>query len=103
MPYVAQNGQSETQAEVQEAFAQTPFIDPRVQELEEPHEASPAEAFSGKLEFFSPFLPGESEASESEAAAEASVAEFSEITSELKDTLFREALEQLADEALEAQ
>ena len=30
------------------------------------------------------------------------MAEFREITAELKDTLFREALEQLADEALEA-
>src|SRR6267378_2564341 len=103
MPYAAQNGHSgESETQVQEAFAETLFVDPSLRELEEPlHESSFAEAFSAESEFVTPFLPGESlEAGEAEAEA-AGVAEFSEITAELKDTLFRETLEQLADEALE--
>jgi hypothetical protein len=94
-------GEAEWYAE--QAFAETPFLDPRMHEQEEPaREAyvitSPAENW----EFTTPFLPGESgEAGEGEAEAP-EVAAFSEMTAELKDTLFREALEQLADEAIEA-
>jgi hypothetical protein len=104
MPHTVQNGYSEeTEAYGEQSFAETPFVDPRVGEQEEPlHESTLGEMLAGNWEFTTPFLPGEStEAGESEAAAP-EVAEFSEITAELKDTLFREALEQLADEALEA-
>jgi hypothetical protein len=104
MPHTVQDGYSgETEAYGEQAFAETPFVDPRIHEQEEPlHESLLEETLAGNWEFTTPFLPGEStEAGESEAAAP-EVAEFSEITAELKDTLFREALEQLADEALEA-
>lgn len=103
MPYAAQNGYSgETETRVEEAFAETPFVDPTLHQQEEPLHESFSDTFIGESEFVTPFLPGESsEAGESEAIA-SEVAEFSEITAELKDTLFREALEQLADEALEA-
>src|SRR5580704_5325697 len=104
MPHTVQDGSSgESEAYGEQAFAETPFVDPRIRELEEPlHESLLEETLTGNWEFTTPFLPGEStEAGESEAAAP-EVAEFSEITAELKDTLFREALEQLADEALEA-
>jgi hypothetical protein len=92
----------ESEAYEDRAFAETPFVDPRIHEQEEPlHESFLNEALAENWEFVTPFLPGESgEAGETEAAPE--VAEFSEITAEMKDTLFREALEQLADEALEA-
>jgi hypothetical protein len=104
MPHTVHNGYSEeTEAYSEQSFAETPFVDSRVHEQEEPlHKATLGEMFQGNWEFTTPFLPGESpEAGESEAIAP-EVAEFSEITAELKDTLFREALEQLADEALEA-
>src|SRR5260370_40958327 len=104
MPHTVQNGYSgETEVYGEQSFAETPFVDPRVGEQEESlHESTLGEMLAGNWEFTTPFLPGEStEAGESEAAAP-EVAEFSEITAELKDTLFREALEQLADEALEA-
>src|SRR5579863_8361757 len=93
----------EAEAYAEQAFSETPFVDPRIHEQEEPlHETYAGESFSGNWEFTTPFLPGESsEAGETEAAAP-EVAAFSEITAELKDTLFREALEQLADEAVEA-
>jgi hypothetical protein len=94
-------GEAETYGE--QAFSETPFVDPRMHEQEEPQrEAYIGETQIGNWEFTTPFLPGEStEAGESEAAAP-EVAEFSEILTELKDTLFRESLEQLADEAMEA-
>ena len=104
MPNTVQNGYSrELEMNSEQAFAETPFVDSRLHEQEEPlHELPLNETFTGSWEFTTPFLPGEStEAGESEAAAP-EVAEFSEITAELKDTLFREALEQLTDEALEA-
>ncbi len=104
MPHTVQNGYSEqTEAFGEQAFAETPFVDPRIHEQEEPlHESLLDETLAENWEFVTPFLPGEStEARETEAVAP-EVAEFSEITAELKDTLFREALEQLADEALEA-
>jgi hypothetical protein len=87
----------------EQMFSETPFVDSTLHEQEEPlRESNFGEAYAGNFEFTTPFLPGEStEAGESEAAAP-EVAAFSEITTELKDTLFREALEQLADEALEA-
>ena len=98
-----QNGRgTESEAYAEQSFFESPFLDSHEQEQEEPHEASMGEALAANWEFVTPFLPGEAtEAGESEAAAP-EVAEFSEITAELKDTLFREALEQLADEALEA-
>src|SRR5713226_1765490 len=104
MPHTVQNGYSEqTEAFGEQAFAETPFVDPRIHEQEEPlHESLLDETLAENWEFVTPFLPGEStEARETEAVAP-EVAEFSEITAELKDTLFREALEQLADKALEA-
>lgn len=92
----------ELQVYGEQAFGETPFVDPRVHEQEDPqHESSAAETYVGNFEFTTPFLREDShESVQSEASPE--VAEFSEITAELKDTLFREALEQLADEALEA-
>src|SRR5882757_16238 len=101
----SQNGhydESESLAEHQ--FAETPFADPRSFEQEEmAHESSVGESHAGQWEFTSPFLPGEaSESNEAAAAMAPEAGAFSEITAELKDTLFREALEQLADEALEA-
>jgi hypothetical protein len=104
MPQTHQNAYPiEPEAFGEQSFAETPFVDPRVHEMEEPlHEAYLNETLAENWEFVTPFLPGEStEAGESEASAP-EVAEFSEITAELKDTLFREALEQLADEAMEA-
>src|SRR5580700_6043256 len=103
MPHTVQDGSSgESEAYGEQAFAETPFVDPRIRELEEPlHESLLEETLTGNWEFTTPFLPGESsEAGESESTAP-EVAEFSEIIGELKDTLFREALEQLADEAVE--
>jgi hypothetical protein len=84
-------------------FAETPFVEPRYEnesyeESARPIEESPAAA---PWNFESPF--------EAEASFETSEAQFSapeaaallEITSELTDHLFREALEGLATEALE--
>ena len=98
-----QNGRgTESEAYAEQSFFESPFLDSHQHEQEEPHEASIGEALAANWEFVTPFLPGEAtETGESEAAVP-EVAEFSEITAELKDTLFREALEQLADEALEA-
>jgi len=92
----------ESEAYEEQAFSETPFADPTLREQQEPmRESYFGETYAGNWEFDTPFLPGEStEAEEFEAAPE--VAEFSEMIGELKDTLFREALEQLADEALEA-
>src|SRR5262249_16074345 len=104
MPYASNNGYaSESETQIQEAFAETPFVGASEHEQEEPaHEMSFAESLGENWEFSTPFLPGESmEASESEGLGP-EVASFSEVTAELKDTLFREALEQLADEAMEA-
>jgi hypothetical protein len=104
MPQGIQNGYSqELEMYNEQAFAETPFVDSRIHEQEEPlHELPVGETLTGNWEFTTPFLPGEStEASESEAATP-EVSEFSEMAAELKDTLFREALEQLADEAMEA-
>jgi hypothetical protein len=87
----------------EQEFNETPFLDPRMHEQAEPlRESYVSTSLAGNWEFTTPFLPGEStEAGEGEAEAP-EVAAFSEITAELKDTLFREALEQLADEAIEA-
>jgi hypothetical protein len=103
MPYASNNGYAgESETQLQEAFAETPFVGPGVHEQEEPlHEISISESLGENWEFSTPFLPGESMETESEALAP-EVAAFSEVTAELKDTLFREALEQLADEAMEA-
>jgi hypothetical protein len=97
-----ERGYTEESEYGEQAFSETPFIDPRLHEQEETSREAPScETFTGNWEFSTPFLPEAStETGESEAAAP-EVAAFSEITAELKDTLFREALEQLADEALE--
>jgi hypothetical protein len=92
----------ELETRVEEAFGETPFVDPTAREQEEPVHEAFSEALAENFTFTSPFLPGESTgAGESEAGAP-EVAAFSEMTAELKDSLFREALEQLADEAMEA-
>jgi hypothetical protein len=93
----------EMESYLEQSFAETPFADPTVHEQERPqHDISFGETFTGNWEFNTPFLPGESgEAGESETAAP-EVAAFGEMVGELKDGLFRESLEQLADEALEA-
>ena len=103
MAYATKNGYAmELETRVEEAFGETPFADPTAREQEEPSHEAYGEALTENFTFTSPFLPGEStEAGESEAAAP-EVAAFSEMAAELKDSLFREALEQLADEALEA-
>src|SRR5258707_8419736 len=103
MPYATQNGYAtERETRVEEAFGETPFTDPTTHEQEEPLHEAFGEVLTENFTFTSPFLPGESTAAgESETAAPV-VAAFSEMTAELKDSLFREALEQLADEALEA-
>src|SRR5271170_3614461 len=104
MPYPTHNGHSTVlEASVEEAFAETPFADPTAREQEEPlHESSLGEALDANFEFSTPFLPGESSGPGEFEVTTQEVAALSEITAELKDSLFREALEQLADEALEA-
>ena len=104
MPQTMQNvynGQGESFAE--QFFSETPFADATAHEQEEPRFEMPDhESLGGDWEFTTPFLPGETyEAGESENLGP-EVAAFGEITAELKDELFRESLEQLADEALEA-
>ena len=103
----SQNGHyDESQSLGEYQFAETPFADPRKFEQEDAvHESGVGGSYAGQWEFTSPFLPCES--SEAGESGEAVVmtpeaGAFSEITAELKDTLFREALEQLADEALDA-
>ncbi len=83
-------------------FAESPFFDARAAETEA--EAMPSaetigEAPSGPWHFEGPFAAGEAPVGE---AATPEIAALSEIASELKDPLFRESLEQLADEALDA-
>lgn len=100
MSYAANDqNQFATEARVEGVLTETPFVDGRLHEAEDPlHEAALSEALAS-WEFNSPFA--HSESAEAEAAAP-EVAAFSEMIGELKDSLFREALEQLADEALEA-
>ena len=77
-----------------------PFLEPRITEVEAEAEALvSAEPFETPWRFETPFV-GETIGAEAEAMPE--VAALSEITAKLKDPLFREALEQLADEAIEA-
>jgi len=99
----SQNGHyQESGSPAEHQFADTPFVDPRRTEQEDVvHESSVGESYAGQWEFASPFLPGESSETESETLTPEAAA-FGEIAAELKDTLFREALEQLADEALDA-
>jgi len=97
-----QNGYSEESQAYEEAMpAETPFADPQLQHVPL-HEAYSGETVSSEWEFSSPFVRGESMHGGDSQPAPLEVSEFSEVFSELKDTLFREALEQLADEALEA-
>jgi hypothetical protein len=89
------------------AIAETPFNEAPVYESqEEPlRETSISEArggFSESWELQTPFISPEAmEAGEAGSAPSAEVASLAELASELKDSEFREALEQLADEALE--
>ena len=100
MLHTLENGYDGIHSE--QSFAETPFFDPRMAELEEPSRTPLlGESLADNFEFTTPFLPGETlEAGQSEATSQ-EVSEFSEVIGEIKDTLFREALEQLADEALE--
>lgn len=104
MPYTTTNGYpGETETQVEEAFAETPFADPAAHDQGEPlHGAAFGETLSASWEFTTPFLPGESSETEESEATAAEVAALGEMTAELKDALFRESLEQLANEALEA-
>ncbi len=96
----AENGYDGSHGE--QSFAETPFFEAGAFELGAEAEApAPGESAAESFVLTTPFLPGESsEAGESEAISQ-EVSEFSEIVAEIKDVLFREALEQLADEALE--
>jgi hypothetical protein len=94
----SQNGYSEELED--RTFAETPFIVEHqlYESLEEPlHEAPVSEALTGPWEFSSPFLRGETGETENAPVAAA----LAEIVAELKDSEFRESLEQLADEAME--
>jgi len=96
------NGYMEEMETYGEQFSETPFAELHPYEHAETVAERYDETLRGNWEFSTPFLPGESlEAGETEGVA-AEVATFSEVLTEMKDTLFREALEQLADEALEA-
>jgi len=100
MPQTAHSAYSGNGVALEQSFVETPFAASAGREQEEPRLEMPLhEALAGNWEFTTPFLPGE--AGESEGASPELEA-FSEITAEMKDELFREALEQLADEALEA-
>ena len=84
-------------------FAESPFLEPRTAEAEaaDAGEAPPViQMPEAPWRFETPFVGGETIGGEAEAGPE--VAALSEIATELKDTLFREALEQLADEAVDA-
>jgi hypothetical protein len=83
------------------SFAETPFADPRGYETLQEVSGVPAEAFAATWEVTTPFASTEwSEAGETEATTQ-EVGALAELATELKDSEFREALEQLADEALE--
>jgi hypothetical protein len=105
MAYRTQNGYvEETEFSESQIFSETPFTDPRLSELqEEPgRERYESEALGTNWEFTTPFLAGQTtEAGEMEAGSH-EVATFAEMLGELKDSSFREAMEQLADEAMEA-
>jgi hypothetical protein len=99
-----QNGHSEeSESYGEQAFGETPFGAPRMHEQEEPlRETSSGKSLAGNWEFTTPFLSGESTLAGESEAVSPEVTAFSEIIAELKDSEFREAVEQLADEALEA-
>jgi hypothetical protein len=86
------------------SFEANPFLDPSMHESqEEPlREAPVAEAFAGQWELETPFYRVDAAETGSIGPAAPEIAALAEITAELKDSLFREALEQLAEEALEA-
>jgi hypothetical protein len=88
------------------SFAETPFMEATVYEsLEQPlREASVGEAPGGAWEsgeLQTPFLSTEATEAGEAGSPSAEIASLGEIAAELKDSEFREALEQLADEALE--
>src|SRR5215470_19850029 len=99
MPQTAHSAYSGNGVALEQSFVETPFAASAGREQEPRLEMPLHEALAGNWEFTTPFLPGE--AGESEGASPELEA-FSEITAEMKDELFRESLEQLADEALEA-
>jgi hypothetical protein len=85
-------------------FAETPFIvehELYESEQEPLHEEPASEALAGPWEFTTPFLRSETTETEQTEATAPEVAALAEFTAELKDHEFREALEQLADEAME--
>ena len=94
-------GYAEETEAYNEQFSESPFAELHPYE----HGTTVAERFdetlSGDWEFTTPFLPGESMVSGENESLAPEIATFSEVLTEMKDTLFREALEQLADEALE--
>jgi hypothetical protein len=87
-------------------IAQTPFLETSAFAGEDRGEVAQeqfAQAPSiGAFEFQTPFLPGAATEFGSETAGSPEVAALAELTTELKDAEFRESLEQLASEALEA-
>jgi hypothetical protein len=95
------NGYSE---EYEDRFLANPFVDPRALESQEepPREAPVTEAFAGQWGLETPFYRSDAAETGTLGPAAPEVAALAEITAELKDSLFREALEQLAEEALEA-
>jgi hypothetical protein len=85
------------------SFAETPFVEPRYESYEEPHqETDHAPAPAGTWRFETPFEAAPSLEQALEGVAAAEISTLAEITAELKDHLFREALETLASEALGA-
>ncbi|MDQ6674650.1 MAG: hypothetical protein M3069_28600 [Chloroflexota bacterium] len=90
------------------SFAETPFVEARnesYETYEEPQReaaaTSEAPGAAGPWHFETPFETSESLEYGEAQTAEAEVAALAEITTELKDHLFRESLEALATEALE--
>src|SRR6516164_129029 len=87
-------------------IAQTPFMETGAFAGEDRGEVAQeqlAQAPSiGAFEFQTPFLPGAASEFGGETPGSPEVAALAELTSELKDSEFRESLEQLASEALEA-
>ena len=105
MTHVTEIERTGTRQEYEDhAFAETPFIvehELYESEQEPLHEAPASEALAGPWEFTTPFLRSETTETEQTEATAPEVAALAEITAELKDHEFREALEQLADEAME--
>ena len=87
-------------------IAQTPFMETGAFAGEDRGEVAQEQFVQppsiGAFEFETPFLPGAASEFGGETPGSPEVAALAELTSELKDSEFRESLEQLASEALEA-